>query len=51
MDDQAAGVESHSESGRVNVDDVPFLKATSNGSIEGEKRTVEFVKGKGELQM
>ena len=29
----------------------PFLKASSEGSIEGEKRPLEFVKGKGELQM
>jgi len=47
----AARMESHSEPGRINVDEPTFLKATSKGSIEGEKRPVEFVKGKGELQM
>ena len=47
----AARMESHSEPGRINVDEATFLTATSKGSIEGEKRPVEFVKGKGELQM
>ena len=47
----AARMESHSEPGRINVDEATFLKATSALSIEGEKRPMEFVKGKGELQM
>ncbi len=47
----AARMESHSEPGRINVDEATFLKASNEGSIEGEKRPLEFVKGKGELQM
>ena len=47
----AARMESHSEPGRINVDEATFLKATSKLSNDGEKRPVEFVKGKGELQM
>ena len=34
-----------------NVDEATLLKATSSGSIEGEKRPLELVKWKGELQM
>ena len=47
----AARMESHSEPGRINVDEATFLKASNEGSVEGEKRPLEFVKGKGELQM
>ncbi len=47
----AARMESHSEPGRINVDEATFFKASNKGSIEGEKRPLEFVKGKGELQM
>ena len=47
----AARMESHSEPGRINIDEATFLKASNEGSIEGEKRPLEFVKGKGELQM
>ena len=39
------------EPGRINVDEATFLKASNEGSVEGEKRPLEFVKGKGELQM
>jgi hypothetical protein len=34
-----------------NVDEATYLNATSKGLLEGEKRPLEFVKGKGELQM
>ena len=51
MVNTAARMESHSEPGRINVDEVTFLKASNEGSVEGEKRPLEFVKGKGELQM
>lgn len=47
----AARMESHSEPGRINVDEATFLKASNEGSIGGKKRPLEFVKGKGELQM
>lgn len=47
----AARMESHSEPGRINVDEATFLKASNESSIEGKKRPLEFVKGKGELQM
>ena len=47
----AARMESHSEPGRINVDEATFLKASNEGSVEGERRPLEFVKGKGELQM
>ena len=47
----AARMESHSEPGRINVDEATFLKASNESSVEGERRPLEFVKGKGELQM
>ena len=47
----ASRMESHSEPGRINIDETTFNSAQSMISVHFEQRSATFVKGKGETTM